>query len=207
MPAIPTLHAATGLEKEMVLGEHEMVPEGPVVSTVLVNKKMRKTKAFKEPIPIREVSLGLPCSGNMQESSPWRIHLGIHRLVEGEHSKAPWEVAQNANRQIYADSETPSQEESTTSSEELLTGSEQSIEPVSKQGNSSPAEKTKSSIPAGCTEAPMTSMTSPVRTRSEISVSKLAPAAASKLAYYPFPQKKTPRISEAARRLGLYVSP
>nr|XP_056713874.1 uncharacterized protein C9orf152 homolog [Euleptes europaea] len=181
-------------------GERETVPEGPVVSTVLVNKKTRKAKAFKEHIPIRAVSLGLPCSGNIQESSPWRIHLGIHRLVEGEHGKAPWD------RQVHTNSETTLQEESTTSSEELLTGSEQSVESVSKEGNSSPAEKSESSNPTGCTDAPVASVTSPVWTHSEISISKLAPATSSKLTYYPFPQKKTPRISEAARRLGLYVS-
>ncbi|XP_015278543.1 PREDICTED: uncharacterized protein C9orf152 homolog [Gekko japonicus] len=185
-------------------GEHETVPEGSVVSTVLVNKKMKKAKAFQEPVPIREVSLGLPCAGNIQESSPWRIHLGLHRLAEGEHHKVPWGVIQNKDERIYTNSETTSQEESIASTEEFLTGSEQSIEPVSKQGNSSPAEKTERSIPAGCTDLPLTSINAPLWT--EIRASKLAPAGPSKLTYYPFPQKKTPRISEAARRLGLYVS-
>ncbi|KAL8164890.1 UNVERIFIED_CONTAM: hypothetical protein K2H54_013578 [Gekko kuhli] len=184
--------------------EHETVPEGPMVSTVLVNKKMKKGKAWKEPIPIREVSLGLPCTGNVQESSPWRIHLGLHRLVEGEHRKVPWEAVQNKDERICANSKTPSQEESTASTEEFLTGSEQSIEPFSKQGNSSPAEKTESSLPAGCTDLPLMSINAPLWT--EIRASKLTPAGPSKLTYYPFPQKKTPRISEAARRLGLYVS-
>ncbi|XP_060103941.1 LOW QUALITY PROTEIN: uncharacterized protein C9orf152 homolog [Heteronotia binoei] len=185
-------------------GEHETVPEGSLVSTVLVNKKMKKAKALKEHMPIREVSLGLPCTGNVQESSPWHIHLGLHRLVEGERRKVPWEVVPNKDEQICTNSETPSQEESMASTEELLTGSEQSIELISSQGNSSPAGKTESSIPAECTDLPLTSITSPLWT--EISATKLGPAASSKLTYYPFPQKKTPRISEAARRLGLYVS-
>ncbi|XP_077160220.1 LOW QUALITY PROTEIN: uncharacterized protein C9orf152 homolog [Paroedura picta] len=186
-------------------GEHEAIPEGPTVSTVLVNQKVKKAKACREHMPIREVSLGLPCAGSIQESSPWRIHLGLHRLVEGEHRRVPWEAVQIKDEQVCTSSEAPSGEESTASTEELLTGSERSTEPVSQQGDSSPAEKTESPIPAGGTDLRLTSVTAPLWT--EISVAKLVPAASSKLTYYPFPQKKTPRISEAARRLGLYVSP
>ncbi|XP_054846725.1 uncharacterized protein C9orf152 homolog isoform X1 [Eublepharis macularius] len=187
-------------------GERQAVPGESMVSTVIINKKMKKAKAFKEHIPIREVSLGLPCNGNVQESSPWRIHLGIHRLVQEEHPKSPYEAIQNKNEQLNANGETPSQEKNAISSEELLTGTEHSVESLDEQGNSSPAEKTESSIWASCTDRPLKPITSPVWTRSEISACKLAPAASSKLPYYPFPQKKTPRISEAARRLGLYVS-
>ncbi|XP_053121443.1 uncharacterized protein C9orf152 homolog isoform X2 [Hemicordylus capensis] len=180
-------------------GENGTVPGESMVNAVLINKKTRKAKAFKEHIPIREVHLELPCSCNVEESSPWRIHLGIHRLEQGEHQKSPCNVIQKKTEETSTDSKILSQEESMMSCKELVTGTEQSIHLLSEQEKSSPAEVTDSSSSA------LTSVTSPVWTHSQISASKFAPSS-SKLPYYPFPQKKTPRISEAARRLGLYVS-
>lgn len=176
----------------------ETVSGESMINAVLINKKFRKGKVLTEHIPTREVNLDLPCGRNVQESSPWRIHLGIHRLVQGEHLKTPCDVGRNNNEKISKDSKKLLEEESVISHGELLTGSEQSIELLGKQGNSSPLEKT------GSSSSSLTSVTSLVWTRSQISASKFAPSA-SKLTYYPFPQKKTPRISEAARKLGLYV--
>lgn len=176
----------------------ETVPGESMINAVLINKKFRKGKVLTEHIPTRKVNLDLPCGRNVQESSPWRIHLGIHRLVQGEHLKTPCDVGRNNNEKISKDSKKLLEEESVISHGELLTGSEQSIELLGKQGNSSPLEKT------GSSSSSLTSVTSLVWTRSQISASKFAPSA-SKLTYYPFPQKKTPRISEAARKLGLYV--
>ncbi|XP_053266114.1 uncharacterized protein C9orf152 homolog isoform X3 [Podarcis raffonei] len=180
-------------------GENETVPGESMVSAVLINKKMRKAKAFKERAPVKEVSLELPCSENIQDSSPWRIHLEIHRLAHGEHQEVPLGAVQKSNEQVSADSEILSQKERVMTCEELLKGSEQSAGILSEQENSSPAETTDSSY------SHLTSVTSPAWTHAHISVSKLAPTS-SKLPYYPFPQKKTHKISEAARRLGLYVS-
>ncbi|XP_033021630.1 uncharacterized protein C9orf152 homolog isoform X1 [Lacerta agilis] len=180
-------------------GENETISGESMVSAVLINKKMRKAKAFKEHAPVREVSLELPCSENIQESSPWRIHLEIHRLAHGEHQEVPLGAVQKSNEQVSADSEILSQKERVMTCEELLKGSEQSAGILSEQENLSPAETTDSSY------SHLTSVTSPAWTHTQISVSKLAPTS-SKLPYYPFPQKKTHKISEAARRLGLYVS-
>ncbi|CAI5789110.1 Hypothetical predicted protein [Podarcis lilfordi] len=180
-------------------GENETVPGESMVSAVLINKKMRKAKAFKECAPVKEVSLELPCSENIQDSSPWRIHLEIHRLAHGEHQEVPLGAVQKNNEQVSADSEILSLKERVMTSEELLKGSEQSAGILSEQENSSPAETTDSSY------SHLTSVTSPAWTHAQISVSKLAPTS-NKLPYYPFPQKKTHKISEAARRLGLYVS-
>ncbi|XP_063003476.1 uncharacterized protein C9orf152 homolog [Elgaria multicarinata webbii] len=171
---------------------NETFPKESMISTVLINKKMRKAKAFEEGLPIREVSLELPCSESIQESSPWRIHLGIHRLAQREQQKGPCVVIQNKNEEISTESKILSQKESVMSCKE-------SIGLHSKQEKSSPDEKTDSS------NSPLPSVTSPVWTHSQISASKLV-LTSSKLPYYPFPQKKTPKISEAARRLGLYVS-
>uniref|UniRef100_A0A8D0C6N2 TBC1 domain-containing protein n=1 Tax=Salvator merianae TaxID=96440 RepID=A0A8D0C6N2_SALMN len=177
-------------------GGNETVPKESMVNAVLINKKMRTAKALQEGIPIREVSLELPCSENIQENSPWRIHLGIHRLAQGEPQKSLYN-GQIKNEQT--NSKLLSQEESMTPCEELLEGCEESNESQSKQENLITAEKTNNSNLA------FTSVSSLVWTQSQTSASKLTPASC-KLPYYPFPQKKTPKISEAARRLGLYVS-
>ncbi|XP_044281060.1 uncharacterized protein C9orf152 homolog [Varanus komodoensis] len=178
-------------------GVNETFSRESMISTVLINKKMRKAKAFEECVPVKEVSLELPCSGNTQEISPWRIHLGIHRLAQGDCQKG--DVIQNKNEEVSMDSRILSQKESTMSSEELLERSEQSIALLSKQENASYPENTDRSA------SPSASIASPVWIHSQISTSKLV-SASSKLPYYPFPQKKAPKISEAARRLGLYVS-
>ncbi|KFQ24771.1 Uncharacterized protein C9orf152, partial [Mesitornis unicolor] len=67
-------------------GERESVLPESMVNAVLINKKVRRSKSFTEHVPIRKVSLEMTSSGNKQDSSPWRTHLGIHRLMQG-----PWQ--------------------------------------------------------------------------------------------------------------------
>lgn len=181
-------------------GENETLLGQSMVNAVLINKKIRKTKELTEHIPTRQVKPEWPCNDSVQESSPWRIHLGIHRL-EQEENKTTCDVVQSKKDQINTDSGIS--QDSVLSNEGLLTGNEQ--ESPSEQENSSLPEKTNGSISGRCQSSPLTSFTSPVWTHAQISASKLA-SASSKLPCYPFPQKKTPKISEAAIRLGLYVS-
>ncbi|KAH0627611.1 hypothetical protein JD844_003561 [Phrynosoma platyrhinos] len=176
--------------------KNESMPSESMVNPVLINKNTIKAKAFKEGAPIKEVCLDLPHIGNIQDSSPWRIHLEFHRLEQGEHQRVPCDVMQNKNEQISNDSKLLSETKSMVSCEESLKSGEESIGLLSEQGNLSPAEKRDSSNPSF---APAT------WTYSQMSVSKLA-SASNKLTYYPFPQKKSHKISEAAKRLGLYVS-
>ncbi|XP_008110465.1 uncharacterized protein C9orf152 homolog isoform X2 [Anolis carolinensis] len=177
-------------------GEHETIAKESMVNPVLINKNVKRGKAFKERIPVKEVCLDLPLGENIQDSSPWRIHLELHRLEQGEHRKIiPCDVVQNKNELVDIDRKL-SLEESVISCEESLTNCEQSMGLLSEQENPSPAEKTFNSNP---------SFTPGTWTHPQMSPSKLAPSS-NKLPYYPFPQKKTRKISEAARRLGLYVS-
>ncbi|KFP32484.1 Uncharacterized protein C9orf152, partial [Colius striatus] len=57
------------------------LPES-MVSAVLINKNLRRSKSFTEHVPVRKVKLEMTGSGNVQDNSPWRTHLGIHRLVQ-----------------------------------------------------------------------------------------------------------------------------
>ncbi|XP_042330938.1 uncharacterized protein LOC121934473 [Sceloporus undulatus] len=160
--------------------KNESMPKESMVNPVLINKNTIKAKVFKEHASIKEVCLELPHNGNIEDSSPWRIHLELHRLEQGEHQKVPCDVMQNKNEQIGNDSKLLSQKKSMVSCEESLKCSEESIKLLSEQKNLSPAEKRDSSD----------SSFAPVKwTYSQMSVSKLA-SASNKLPYYPFPQKK-----------------
>ncbi|XP_029767474.1 uncharacterized protein C9orf152 homolog [Terrapene carolina triunguis] len=191
--------------------ENQSVPGQSMVKAILINKKTRKPKEFKEHIPVRKVTLELTSNGNVQDSSPWRTHLGIHRLLQTDCQKAPCDLALCKNEQISFDNERLTVKENVMLPyEKTLTASEQSTVSLNELGNSSmlnsPTEENSNSISGIYQKYPLKSVSSAIWTHQQISSTKCIPISR-KLSYYPFPQKKTPRISEAARRLGLYVSP
>ncbi|XP_032093900.1 uncharacterized protein C9orf152 homolog [Thamnophis elegans] len=159
-------------------GGNGSIPKESMISAVLINKTMRK--ALKG----REIKVDLPWQGNGQDSSPWRIHLGIHRLAR--HQGQPCDGVQNRI------------EHSMWSCEESLDSTEPAIAFAIKEENSRPPEEMVSS------NSTRTSVTS-IWAYSSLNISASKPTS-TKLSYYPFPQKKNPKISEAARKLGLYVS-
>ncbi|CAM5094551.1 unnamed protein product [Eretmochelys imbricata] len=192
-------------------GENQPVPGESMVNGILINKKIRKPKEFKEHIPVRKVTLDLTSNGNVQDSSPWRTHLGIHRLLQAECQKVPSDLAHWKNEQISFDNERLTVKENVMLPyEKTLTASEHSTVSLDELGNSSmlnsPTEENSNSISGICQKPPLKSVSSAIWTHQQISSTKCTPIS-SKLSYYPFPRKKTPRISEAAKRLGLYVSP
>uniref|UniRef100_A0A8C8SPI7 Chromosome 9 open reading frame 152 n=1 Tax=Pelusios castaneus TaxID=367368 RepID=A0A8C8SPI7_9SAUR len=192
-------------------GENQPVHAESMVNAVLINKNIRKLKGFKEHIPVRKVTLELTSNDNIQDSSPWRTHLGIHRLLEADCQTAPCDPAYCKNKQISFDDERLTVKENVMlPHEKLLTANEQSTVSLSEVGNSSalssPTEENSNSVSGICQKSPSISVSSATWTHQQISSTKCIPIP-SKLSYYPFPQKKTPRISEAAKRLGLYVSP
>ncbi|KFP74960.1 Uncharacterized protein C9orf152, partial [Apaloderma vittatum] len=71
------------LQSHMIVfktGEHESVLQESMVNAVSVNKTVRRSKSFTECAPVRKVRLEVTSSGNVQDNSLWRTHLGIHRL-------------------------------------------------------------------------------------------------------------------------------
>nr|XP_020635435.1 uncharacterized protein C9orf152 homolog isoform X1 [Pogona vitticeps] len=180
-------------------GESETVPRESMVNAVVINKKIRKAHAVKQSFSTRDVCLELPSSRNIHENSPWRVHLELHRLTQGkEPQKVPCDIVQNKNEEIHTDNQIPSQK-SEEPCEELFESTELSTGLLNKQENLILLGGKDSS------NSSLAPVTSPIWTHSQNSAPKWT-ATSNKLCYYPFPQKKNHKISEAAKRVGLYVS-
>lgn len=191
-----------------LVGEHESVLPASMVNAVLINKHVRRSKSFTEHVPVRKIRLEMTSSGNAQDSSPWRTHLGIHRLVQAPCQGVSWDLSHCKNRPHSFDNQRLiSKGNGMLQHKELEGASELSM--LSQLGSSNTlnsfSEENGSNISSTCQEPPPKSATSAVWTHQHISSTKCMPAC-NKLNFYPFPNKKGPRISEAARRLGLYVS-
>ncbi|XP_008498974.2 uncharacterized protein C9orf152 homolog [Calypte anna] len=189
-------------------GEHEPVLPESVVNPVLINKKVGRSKSLTEYIPVRKVRLETTSSGNIQENSPWRIHLGIHRLVQAPCQGVTWDLSHCKKGPCSFDSHRLiSKGNITLQPEELDETSELSA--LSQLGSSSMGssftKENSSDVSNPCQKPALKSATSAVWTHHHIPYTKCMPAC-NKLNFYPFPNKKGPRISEAARKLGLYVS-
>uniref|UniRef100_A0A8B9CS99 Chromosome 9 open reading frame 152 n=1 Tax=Anser brachyrhynchus TaxID=132585 RepID=A0A8B9CS99_9AVES len=189
-------------------GAQESVLPESMVSAVLINKKVRKSKSFTEHVPIRKVRLEVTSNGNVQDNSPWRTHLGIHRLAQAPCQEVPWDPSGCRNGPCSFDNQRLiSKENGPLQHQELEGASELSV--LSQLGSSSMSngfsKENGSNVSEGCQKPPLKSAASAVWMQQYISSTKCTPAC-HKLDFYPFPNKKAPRISEAARRLGLYVS-
>ncbi|XP_040289961.1 uncharacterized protein LOC121002583 [Bufo bufo] len=180
-------------------GDNELILREPDVNTVQVNEKVRKLKAFKEQIPVKEVTLELSDKNYLtKRDGTWHAHLKIHRMVQlnGQPAPeaAPPEHDGDINKAVLFErllgSEVQPVKFSAPSSKTMLMkelhGDHQSISGFRRKSS------LKNPIPASWSQYPFLASkpTSPTE----------------KLVYYPFPQKKNPRISEAARKLGLYVT-
>ncbi|XP_074429512.1 uncharacterized protein C9orf152 homolog [Larus michahellis] len=189
-------------------GEHESVFPESMVNAVLINKKVRRSKSFTECVPVRKVRLEMSNSGNIQDNSPWRTHLGIHRLVQAPCYGVPWDHSHCKNRPCSFDNQRLISKGNGILQPMELEGASELSAP-SQLGSSSTlnsfSKENGSNIASTCQKPLLKSATSAVWTHQHTTSTKCMPAC-NKLNFYPFPNKKGPRISEAARRLGLYVS-
>ncbi|XP_009896144.2 uncharacterized protein C9orf152 homolog [Dryobates pubescens] len=187
--------------------EHEPVLPESMVSAVLINKAVRRSKSFTERAPVRKVSLEPSSSASVQDNSPWRTHLGIHRLVQGPSQAVTWDLSQRKNTPYCFDNQRLISKGNSALQHKELGGCELSA--CSQLGSSSTlngfSKGNGSKISGTCQKPPLKSATAAVWTHQHISSTKCTPAC-NKLNFYPFPNKKGPRISEAARKLGLYIS-
>ncbi|KFV73759.1 Uncharacterized protein C9orf152, partial [Struthio camelus australis] len=78
-------------------GENESALSESMVNAVLINKNVKKSKSFAECVPVRKVKLELTSNGNLQDSSPWRTHLGIHRLTQAPCQEVPHDLSHCKN--------------------------------------------------------------------------------------------------------------
>ncbi|XP_069716525.1 LOW QUALITY PROTEIN: uncharacterized protein C9orf152 homolog [Phaenicophaeus curvirostris] len=177
-------------------GEHESILPESMVNTVLINKKVVRSKSFTEDAPVRKVTLEMTSSGNIQDSSPWRAHLGIHRLVQAPCQGVPRDPSHCKNRPRGFDSQRLiSKGNSTLQRKELEEASELSA--LSQMGSSSTlnsfSKENGSDISSACQKPPVKSATSAVWTHQPISPTKCTPTC-NKLNFYPFPNKKGPEF-------------
>ncbi|XP_075068258.1 uncharacterized protein C9orf152 homolog [Mixophyes fleayi] len=180
-------------------GKNELISGEPVLSTIPVNEKVRKLKAFKEKTPVKKVTLELLDKNYLKErNGTWHAHLNIHRMVQldcqpaltkgtGEHEK---EIDKSLllDRLLSSESQPIKHPAHSTEAMETqeLTEDKNSINSMYRKPS------LRHPIPALWSQDhfPTSKPTSPTE----------------KVFYYPFPQKKIPRISETARKLGLYVT-
>lgn len=178
-------------------GDSGLILREPDVNTVQVNERVRKHKAFKDQIPVKEVTLELSDKHYQDRNGTWHAHLNIHRMVQLNSQPAPERITPEHDKDInktvlferllsseYQPINIPAPSAKTMAKEEL-NGDHHSIGFHRKSSLRNPIPASWSQYPF-----PTSKPTSPTE----------------KVVYYPFPQKKNPRISEAARKLGLYVT-
>ncbi|XP_063306886.1 uncharacterized protein LOC134608159 [Pelobates fuscus] len=182
-------------------GENELMSGEQFMNTVAVNKTIRKPNPFKEQIPVRDVTLEVQNKNYLNErNGSWHAHLNIHRMAQLdchfnlENGTSEPEHNINIENKRLRFCRLMSYEEPSTEADILIKEKKQrsySLEstPVNDFNRKASLKHT---LPTTWAQHHLPS-------------SKLT-STTDKVFYYPFPQKKTPRISETARKLGLYVT-
>ncbi|KAM5157128.1 uncharacterized protein C9orf152 homolog [Mantella aurantiaca] len=180
-------------------GENYLMSMDPTLNTVPVNKKIQKQKPFKDQIPVKEVSLELLDKNYMNDKNgTWHAHLNIHRLVQIDcHSNLGERTAEHKKdidksvlfSRLLSSVQQPRNDSEKVTAEIETSGLAKDNKPVNNLYRKSSLQHP---IPTswGHYQFPSSKPSSPTE----------------KLVFYPFPQKKNPRISETARKLGLYVT-
>nr|DBA25066.1 TPA: hypothetical protein GDO54_012639 [Pyxicephalus adspersus] len=180
-------------------GENELISRDPILNTVPVNKKVPKPKPFKEQIPVKEVALELMDNNYIKaRNGTWHAHLNIHRMVQTDcHCTFSEETAEHNkdidksllfNRLLISEQQPSNNYKDITGERESsgLTEDNKSVHNLYRKSSLQHPMLTS----WGHYQFPSSKPSSPTE----------------KLFFYPFPQKKNPRISETARKLGLYVT-
>ncbi|XP_007909847.1 uncharacterized protein LOC103190767 isoform X2 [Callorhinchus milii] len=189
------------------------------IKTVTVNCTVRKQKAFVEQLPVKRVTLELPKKDYMQDNyTPWRTHLDLHRVVQAQDCKC---------HKFQSNGKVKEAKENNVNSKIGLTGGnfppDQKVFPGSldhtiPNGEATaymtfrPDELEKSNhsfnkhnhcVPKINKRYSLPSERSHILASKDGLVTR-APSSL-RLDYYPFPQLKPPRKSDAAKSLGLYA--
>lgn len=189
-------------------GGHESVLPESMINPVLINKKAKRSKSYRGDVPVRKVTLEATNSGDSEDNLLWRVHLGIHRLGQGPGQADSWDLSHCNNTPWSFDNQRLiSKGNDTLQTKE--SGGASELSELRQLGSpsvlNSLREENGCNISSSCQKPPLKSATAALWAHQQISATKCMPAC-NKLNFYPFPNRKGPRISEAARRLGLYVS-
>ncbi|XP_055738269.1 uncharacterized protein LOC129823374 isoform X2 [Salvelinus fontinalis] len=156
-----------------------------LVNMVLVNQEMKSTHERKRTVSEAEIDFV-----RHLEITPWYTHLGIHRRTNGIIAPHPNPTFTGSN----SSSLTSLSEDCPEMSSDKVLGDSTSIhsEELSTSNSISGSQK----------------FSAPVVLSRQLSFGGQQPPlfSSSSLHHYPFPQRKGPKKSEAARRLGMYTS-
>lgn len=161
-------------------------PAESLVSAVWINKEKRHSLTPEEVAPEAEETLEEDDRGCLQTpESPWHTHLEMHRLVQTFHQGTGLHIK-------HKDKFTGSEQRLPGLFEDTQMTQQETTIPETAQPECQADESHTKAVGSGFH----------VGTQGPPAIKR--PHRAGKPAHYPFPQRKTPRISQAARNLGLY---
>ncbi|XP_033714283.1 uncharacterized protein C9orf152 homolog [Tursiops truncatus] len=167
-------------------GGNMPAPAEAVVSAVWINKERRHSLSLEEADPEAEETLEEADRGCFQApESPWHTHLEMHRLVQTFHQETSHQV-KHKDKFMGAEQRLPGLFEDTQ---------------MTQQGSTIP-EAAQHECQVGDTQTKAVGSGLNIGAQGPPPIKK--PHRSGRPAHYPFPQRKTPRISQAARNLGLY---
>ncbi|XP_066572711.1 uncharacterized protein C9orf152 [Amia ocellicauda] len=168
-------------------------------STIPINQEVNPAKPLEEHMAVKGIQFDF-VSDSEDYRTPWRTHLGIHRMA---HPNRPREATSGKTSDTNAMTATSPREPGSAKRNLLLTKHASLENPVPLEKSENPND----TCPAGSAILSQRKFSAPVILSRQLSLDESRSSQAStKLQYYPFPQKKQPKQSEAARRLGLYES-
>ncbi|XP_004848198.1 uncharacterized protein C9orf152 homolog [Heterocephalus glaber] len=172
-------------------GGNAPTPAESMISAVWINKERRGSLSLEEAaveegrVPEEAYRICLPAA-----ESPWHTHLEMHRLVRTFHQEITHQV-EPKGQLVGSDQRLPLEED-----QHLFENNQKT-----QQGTQLP-EAAQPQCQMGSTKTKPEG--SSLKTSTECPSSVKNPHRPAKPAHYPFPRRKTPRISQAARNLGLY---
>ncbi|XP_007934967.1 uncharacterized protein C9orf152 homolog [Orycteropus afer afer] len=172
-------------------GGNVPAPAQPMVSAVWINKERRNSLSLEEAKPEAKGMLEEANRVCLQtHTSSWHTHLEMHRLGQN--------FCQETSHQVQPTGR--------------LTGTVRRLPQEGDQGLLENSQRTQqgTEMPAAAQHECQVGSTQAKAVQSGSNRSSRCPPPTENLhrsgkpAHYPFPQRKTPRISQAARNLGLY---
>ncbi|XP_007113084.2 uncharacterized protein C9orf152 homolog [Physeter macrocephalus] len=165
-------------------GGNMPAPAEAMVSAVWINKERRHSLSLEEADPEAEEMLEEADRGCLQDpKSPWRTHLEMHHSVQTFHQETSHQV-----------------KDKFMGSEQRLPGLSEDPQ-MTQQGSTIP-EAAQHECQVGNTPTKAVRSGFNIGAQGPPSIKK--PHRSGRPVHYPFPQRKTPRISQVARNLGLY---
>ncbi|XP_003785428.1 uncharacterized protein C9orf152 homolog [Otolemur garnettii] len=172
-------------------GGNMPAPTDPMVSAIWINREGRRSLSQEEAAPVAEEPVEEDDRHCLEAlESPWHTHLEMHRLVHAV-PQGTTHQGKHRGKLVGSDQRLPLEGEAHLSENNWIT---QHRTPISE------AAPRQCQVGNTHTKAAESGLKFSIRCPPSVK----HPHRSGKPAHYPFPQRKTPRISQAARNLGLY---